>query len=124
MKDSGIMWPVILIGIGFFALLNNFVFEVPVRELIRDFWPFIPIVVGLVQVLRAINSPGSSAGVLMGGMITTTVGVLFAFHTLLDVSFGRTWPVLLIVIGVLGVLRFAGTGALAGGRWNRGGFRR
>lgn len=44
-----------------------------------------------------------------GPVIMITVGVLFAFDTMSDIRFSQTWPVLLIVIGLLSL---AGGGRL------------
>ena len=47
------------------------------------------------SVLRAIRGP----------ITLITVGVLFAFNNFTQYSFDRTWPVLLIVFGLLSLLR-------------------
>ncbi|MEP6714878.1 MAG: DUF5668 domain-containing protein [Terriglobia bacterium] len=41
---------------------------------------------------------------ITGPVILITVGVLFAIDRYTDFRFGQTWPVLLIVIGVLKLL--------------------
>jgi Domain of unknown function (DUF5668) len=46
------------------------------------------------NLLRAITGP----------IILITVGVLFAFDRFTEFRFGQTWPVLLIVIGLLKLL--------------------
>ena len=38
---------------------------------------------------------------IRGPVILITVGVLFAFDTMSEIRFSQTWPVLLIVMGVL-----------------------
>ena len=38
---------------------------------------------------------------IRGPVILITVGVLFAFDTMSEIRFSQTWPVLLIVIGLL-----------------------
>jgi hypothetical protein len=47
------------------------------------------------------------ARAIMGPVILITIGVLFAFDRFTDFRFSQTWPILLIVIGVL---RLAGGG--------------
>jgi hypothetical protein len=46
-------------------------------------------------------------GGLMGPAVLVTLGVLLLLSTWHVVSFGRTWPVLLIVIGAVRVLWYA-----------------
>ena len=52
---------------------------------------------------------------ITGPVILITLGVLFAFDRFTEFRFSQTWPVLLIVVGLL---------KLAGGRFGRGGRRR
>ena len=48
----------------------------------------------------------------MGPAVMVTVGVLLLLHTLDIVDFGRSWPVLLLVIG--GVLLLGHSGSIEG----------
>jgi hypothetical protein len=60
-------------------------------------------------------------------VILITLGSLFALQTLADIRFGQTWPMLLVVIGLLGILKIVfGPVLLAdrAGRWFRGGLPR
>jgi cell wall-active antibiotic response 4TMS protein YvqF len=50
------------------------------------------------SLLRAITGP----------IILITVGVLFVFDRFTAFHIGRTWPVLLIVVGLMGLLRGGG----------------
>ncbi len=47
---------------------------------------------------------------LTGPILLTTLGVLLSADYLGSVSFGRTWPVLLIVFGLCKMLEHAGAG--------------
>jgi hypothetical protein len=38
---------------------------------------------------------------LRGPVLLTTLGVLLAAHRFTDATFGRTWPVLLIMLGLM-----------------------
>lgn len=51
-----------------------------------------------------------------GPIILITIGVLFAFDRFTEFRFSQTWPVLLIVVGLLKLI--------GGGRFGRGGRRR
>jgi hypothetical protein len=45
---------------------------------------------------------------IRGPVVLITLGVLFAIDNAAGVSFGKTWPVLLIVLGILHLFRRAG----------------
>ena len=49
------------------------------------------------------------ASAVRGPIALITVGTLFAFDHLTPYGFGRTWPVLLIVIGLLSLIGRGGT---------------
>lgn len=122
MKRSHLIGPLVLIGLGFLFLANNFGLHLPLGRLIAEFWPMILIVLGAMNILRASAMSGGAAhGMLTGGVMMTTVGGLFLLQNLADIRFGRTWPLLLIAAGLLGIMRFSG--GTAGGSRN-GGFGR
>jgi hypothetical protein len=61
------------------------------------------------------NEDSSLARAVRGPIILITVGVLFALNNLTPYGFGQTWPVLLIVIGLLSFLgRGIGAGKSSG----------
>jgi LiaI-LiaF-like transmembrane region len=61
------------------------------------------------------NVDSSLARAVRGPIILITVGVLFALNNFTPYGFGQTWPVLLIVIGLLSFLgRGIGTGGSSG----------
>lgn len=122
MKATYLAGPVILIGIGMLFLLNNFGFHLPLSRIIGEFWPLILIFFGSMQILRGLTVGGGTRqyGFLTGGVMMVTVGGLFLLQNLFDISFGRTWPVLLIAAGTLGFLRFTGPASMNGrGGWGR-----
>jgi hypothetical protein len=45
---------------------------------------------------------------IRGPVVLITLGVLFAIDYSAGISFGKTWPVLLIVLGILHLFRRAG----------------
>ncbi len=118
MRPHMLAGPVILIALGFLFLLNNFGFRIPFGRLIGDFWPVILIVFGVLNILPAgaVGFGARAHGMLTGGVMMTTVGGLFLLDNLTGIGFGRTWPLLLIALGILGVMRFSGTAAQGGGR--------
>ena len=57
------------------------------------------------------NVDSSLARAVRGPIILITVGVLFALNNLTPYGFNQTWPVLLIVVGLMSFLgRGVGTG--------------
>jgi len=119
MRRGAIVGPVIVIGIGVLFLLNNLGLGFPLHELLHNGWPFILILVGILQLLGGFAGRGS----LPAGLILVTVGALFAFERMLGVSFRYTWPVLLIVVGGIGLMRAVLGPAYLAGRF-RGGWTR
>ena len=123
MRAVNIVGPIFLIGLGLLFLLNNFGFHIPFGRLIGQLWPLFLIVPGVLQILRATAAgPVRADGALTGGVVMVTVGGLFLLQNITGIGFGRTWPLLLIAIGLLGVMRFSG--ASGAGPYGRGGFRR
>jgi hypothetical protein len=119
MKPYHVAGPIVLIAVGFLFLLNNFGFHIPMGRLIGDFWPAILVFFGIMNIMRALATGGvRSHGLLTGGVMMTTVGALFLLQNLTGIGFGRTWPLLLIALGLLGVMRFSGA-SVQGGGWRR-----
>ena len=121
MRPGVVVGPVIVIAVGVLFLLNNFGFGIPVGDLVRNGWPFLLIVLGILQLVGMLAGRGS----LPGGLILITVGTLFALERMVGLSFRYTWPFLLIVVGAIGLMRaLLGPGVFAGrgARRFRGGF--
>jgi hypothetical protein len=51
------------------------------------------------------GNSSSTIRAIRGPITLITVGVLFALNNFTEYSFGRTWPVILIVFGLLSLLR-------------------
>jgi hypothetical protein len=115
MRPGMVIGPVIVIALGVLFLLNNLGFNVPVDDLLRHGWPFVLILIGILQLAGVLAGRGS----LPGGLILITIGTLFAFEHTVGLSFRYTWPVIVIVAGVIGLLR-----ALLGPAWFPGRARR
>lgn len=99
------MGAIVLILIGVLFLLHTMGLELGFDR----FWPLILIVVGGWLFARNWGLTGEAAGRcgcarcrscrLMGPAVLVTLGFLFLFESLGRVGFGRTWPILLLVIG-------------------------
>jgi hypothetical protein len=95
----------LLILLGVLFLLNTMGLELGLDR----FWPLILIAIGGWLFARNWGLAGGEAGRcqcarcranrLMGPAVLLTLGFLFLFESLGRVGFGRTWPILLLVIG-------------------------
>jgi hypothetical protein len=96
---------VVLILLGVIFLLHTMGLELGLDR----FWPLILIGIGGWLFVRNRGMAGACAGRcqcarcgsgrLMGPAVLVTLGFLFLFENLGRVGFGRTWPILLLVIG-------------------------
>ncbi len=77
-------WPLILIIVGAWMFARNF---------------------GLVDSGRMPSDPRYRSKRLMGPAIVLTIGVLLLMSTLDIAHFGRTWPVILLVVGAVKLLQ-------------------
>jgi Domain of unknown function (DUF5668)/B-box zinc finger len=102
----------ILIGLGVVFLLHTAgLFEFGLDR----FWPLILIALGVWIFARNWGLIGGSPAIcrcercrtrkLMGPAILVTLGVLFLLDTTSRVGFGRTWPAILLVIGVVKLMQ-------------------
>jgi len=102
----------ILIGLGVIFLLHTAgLFEFGLDR----FWPLILIFLGVWMFARHWGLIGGSLAVcrcercrtrkLMGPAMLVTLGVLFLLETTSRVGFGRTWPAILLVIGVVKLMQ-------------------
>jgi hypothetical protein len=102
----------ILIGLGVVFLLHTAgLFEFGLDR----FWPLILIALGVWIFARHWGLIGGSLAIcrcercrtpkLMGPAILVTLGVLFLLDTTSRVGFGRTWPAILLVIGVVKLMQ-------------------
>jgi hypothetical protein len=102
---------VILIGLGVLFLLHNM--GIWFFNMDR-FWPVILIVIGGWLFARRSGALGPRYGTcncdrcrarcLMGPAVLVTLGVLFLLHTQNIMYFHKTWPVLLLMIGLIKLL--------------------
>ncbi len=109
---------IVLILLGVLFLLSTMGVELGLDR----FWPLILIAIGGWLLARNLGLAGSGVGRcqcarclscrLMGPAVLLTLGFLFLFESLGKVGFGRTWPILLLVIG--GVKLYQSTASNAG----------
>jgi hypothetical protein len=103
---------VILIGLGLLFLLHTAgFFEFGLDR----FWPLILIFLGVWLFAKSWGILGGRSGAcqcercrtrrLMGPAILITLGVLFLLDSVSRVGFGRTWPAILLVIGVVKLIQ-------------------
>jgi hypothetical protein len=103
---------VVLIGLGVLFLLHTAgLFEFGLDR----FWPLILIFLGVWLFARQWGIAGSRSAAcycercrtrrIMGPAILVTLGVLFLLDSASHVSFDRTWPAILLVIGVVKLMQ-------------------
>lgn len=97
-SDSNWIPGLVLIGLGLFFLLNNFV---NIR-LFENWWALfilIPAFSNLNSAWKRYRAAGawteSAVSALTGGLLIGAVAMIFLFN----LSFGTFWPVLLIILG-------------------------
>jgi hypothetical protein len=102
---------IILIGLGVLFLINTSgLFDFDFDRL----WPVFLILLGGWQLGRRFGVLGPAKVYdcdrcrfkgLMGPAVLITIGTLFLLDQLTNVNFDRTWPVLLVVIGIVKILQ-------------------
>ncbi|MBZ5705147.1 MAG: DUF5668 domain-containing protein [Acidobacteriia bacterium] len=109
---------IILIGLGVLFMLHNLGFWFFNLD---HFWPVILIAIGVWLFVRrwgASSAPSACgcdrcrARTFMGPAVLVTLGTLFLLEQTDVISFHRTWPVLLVVIGLVKV--FQGNASISG----------
>jgi hypothetical protein len=96
----------VLIGLGLLFLFNT-AFDFSLHR----YWPLILIVLGVYLFAKHWGLVGGyrpgclcercRTRRLMGPAILVTLGVLFLLDNISDIDFGKTWPAILLVIGVV-----------------------
>lgn len=107
MMKNRFVGPVLLITLGLLLFVNNLVFQLPLGQLASEFWPIWLIVPGIIQIGLGLSAGLARGwGALTGGVITTVIGCLFVLQNTGAVGFDRSWPVILIVVGLMEAMRF------------------
>jgi B-box zinc finger len=101
---------VILLALGVLFLLGN-MYDL---SLVARLWPLILVYFGVTRVImvqRTSVCPCMRCRMarMTGPAVLLTLGVLFSLQTLANISFNRTFPALLIVIGAVKLLQAAGS---------------
>ena len=104
--------PIVLIGLGVLFLLHTIGVH-PFDEVGR-LWPLAIIAVGGWMIWQrtqrvACHCVVCTATSLMGPALVVTVGVMGLLHEFTRFGFGETWPLLLIVLGLLKFLQITGS---------------
>jgi hypothetical protein len=101
---------VVLIGLGVLFLINT-AFDFSLHR----YWPVILIVLGIYLFAKHWGllggyQPGCvcercRTRKLMGPAILVTIGILFLLDNVSNIDFGKTWPAILLVIGVVKLMQ-------------------
>ena len=60
MRDRSLTGPLVLIAIGAFFLLKNLIPDLHIMDFLRDWWPALLIVIGLIQLIERLARPTSA----------------------------------------------------------------
>lgn len=102
---------VILIGLGVLFLLHNLgIWFLEVERI----WPIILIALGMWLFAKRRMAPDWKYRSITGPVLLVTVGVLSLIDNLHGPGWDRTWPLILLVIGVVKLME---RGYLGGGPW-------
>jgi hypothetical protein len=96
---SRLIWGLILLVFGAFALAVNLGFRIP-REF-WDYWPSIPLLLGIVQVLLPSSTRSRLSGIWL--IAVGIYGFVFVFE-LFGLRWGTAWPIFIIALGIRIVL--------------------
>jgi Domain of unknown function (DUF5668) len=106
------LWPLILVGIGGWMFARNYGLvgsDARLRNLskIEGFAAQHgnPALMQQAVALARCQCPRCRARRITGPVVLVTIGVLFLLETLGHLGFGRTWPILLLVIGAVQLLQ-------------------
>ncbi len=102
--NSGMVWGLILVGMGIIFLLSN----LNVIPLVTwNWWAFfilIPAISGLNNAWQAYQRDGSLSHDARGSLTWSSILLLVAATFLFDWSWGAIWPVFIIIIGISSLL--------------------
>jgi hypothetical protein len=100
-KGSSITGALVLIFIGGMFLAGTMLPGVDLGDVFTRGWPFLLILLGVIGFVKAIvTAPLRGRLELMGPIVLLTIGGLFVLQEWFRIGFDRTWPVMLLVIGV------------------------
>lgn len=109
--DGRIMIGILIVIAGILAFLNNI--NVIHDFSIWDYWPVILIVVGISRFFK----PFTGSGQYVEGLIWITIGTVFLLDNLdlFDVSIGKYWPLLFVLLGAMIILHsLSGSKSISG----------
>ena len=102
------MGAIVLIVLGVVLLFGNLGW-IP-RQPFGTYWPLVVVVIGLLQGRRRLRAAACAclrcrANELLAPALLVTFGILMVIGNLHWLSFGRTWPLMLVVLGAVRVLQ-------------------
>jgi hypothetical protein len=105
-RGGSIVGAMMMIVVGFMFLAAMIIPGLTAGEVFGRGWPVLVIATGVITLIGNIVKAPFRGRIDIGGpIIVITVGVLFALQNFADIGFHRTWPVLLVVIGIGFVLK-------------------
>lgn len=100
----------LVIGVGVFFLLRNFGFELPFLAF-RNWWAWLIMIAAispLSHALRRYRRVGIVDGIVLQSLLSAAAIVMLAMMFILELSWARWWPILVIYGGLCMLLRGRG----------------
>ena len=105
-RGSSVVGALMMIIVGMMFLAAMTIPDLTIAEVFGRGWPVFVIATGVIALIgNIVTAPFRGRLDIAGPIIVITVGVLFALQNFTDIGFDRTWPVLLVVIGIGLVLK-------------------
>ena len=96
----------VLISIGIMFLAGTVLPDMSFGRVFERGWPLLLVGIGVLTFVKGlVMAPFRGRVSLTGPLVLVTIGVLFTLSEWYGVGFERTWPVLLLVIGLSILMR-------------------
>jgi hypothetical protein len=105
-RSESITGALLLIAVGGMFLAATMLPGITMHDVFGRGWPFLVVLLGVIGFVKAIvSAPFRGRVDLMGPLMMVTVGTLFVLQEWFRIGFNRTWPIMLLVIGVALLMR-------------------
>jgi hypothetical protein len=100
-RGGSIVGALTLIALGCVFLAATLIPGLSIEEVFGRGWPIFMIGLGVITLIgNIVKAPFRGRLAIGGPVILITLGILFSLQNFAGIAFHRTWPVLLVVIGI------------------------